>query len=235
MASRKRGMTGSQNKGRTGDRGKGSKDERANWTEEGEYNDRSSNHGGTVSSVNGSNMKMNSANDMCEKIGLPPSPGTDPGVTFEGGPTSLPRPPVCPLHSLKESEKSDATNDVGIDICDHSESISEQLFNATVKSSACADLDTILDSGCTRTMWKDRHVFDISANFQPCAIDVRVGDGFAIQGKGMGDVTLRSESGGTITIPDCLWVPELKLNLVSVSHLDAQGLTTIFEDGSTTI
>jgi hypothetical protein len=225
-AQRSRGTLGGPGKGSLKDKGRGRSGERSNWVEEDDEGD--------VAPVTGSTMKMKNAVDVYGKIGSSPSPGIDTGVAYKGGATSL-TPCVRSHYPSSEVEQTDVADEVDIIIHDTSESISEQLFNAVLNGSDSDVLDTILDSGCTRTMWKDRAMFETSPNYRECRIDVRVGDGFIIQGKGMGNVTLFSKSGLPVIIPDCLWVPELKLNLVSVSHLDSEGFTTTFQGGTAAI
>jgi hypothetical protein len=78
-------------------------------------------------------------------------------------------------------------------------------------------------------------MFEESRNRRPYRVEVRVGDGFAIEAKGVGDVSVKGLDNSIVTIPKCLWVPDLKLNLVSVSHLDGEGFETTFGDGIASI
>lgn len=116
-------------------------------------------------------------------------------------------------------------------MCIISESISERLFNVTLSDSLGTETDAILDSGCTRTMWRDRKMFAACQNYRDCHVNVKVGDGHTIAAIGMGDIVLHTDSGVDVTIPNCLLVPDLKLNLISVSHLDNEGFTTTFRNG----
>jgi transposase InsO family protein len=181
-----------------------------------------------VSTVN--TMKMNNAIDCYEKIGKHPSPEIDSGDVSKGGSAS-PAPPVrYPLRE-NEFEDMDVTDKHGHAMFSISESISERLFNVMVSDITGNRSDAILDSGCTRTMWRNREMFGPDSNYRTCDVSVKVGDGHIIKAIGMGDVILRTEQGVRVKIPNCLLVPDLKLNLVSVSHLDSEGFTTTFQNG----
>jgi transposase InsO family protein len=219
------------NKGRSDNKNGRGKSEKANWAEDdsdGEK-DRDSN----VST--GTNaMKMKNSVDCYVKIGKHPSPEIDSGAVSKRGATSL-APPVRPPREPLESKNSIIADMIGGTASFISESISEQLFNATISDIPSNGSDTILDSGCTRTMWRDKRMFASSTNYKECDISVKVGDGHIIKAKGIGNVTIRTGGNTAVTIPSCLWVPDLKLNLISVSHLDTEGFSTKFENGMSRI
>jgi hypothetical protein len=108
--------------------------------------------------------------------------------------------------------------------------ISEKLFKAMDKRH-----EAIADSGCTRVMFKDQRMFDFSSNYKECRIGVRVGDGREIFANGIGDVTISTENGSIVTLPQCLYVPDLSASLLSIPHLDKEGFSTNFEKKKVTI
>jgi transposase InsO family protein len=184
------------------------------------------------------NEDMMKDSECYKQIGKHPSPGIDPGVAFKGGDlceASL-DPSVCPPGFCPEIKNMDIIDTVA-DHATLSESISECLYHAAlvISDTNTESKDTIIDSGCTRTMWADEKMFSTSTNYRPCSIEVHVGDGFTITAQGVGDVKLLTADGGHIEIPNCLWVPGLKLNLISVSHLASEGLTTSFVDTGATV
>lgn len=73
-----------------------------------------------------------------------------------------------------------------------SESIYEHLFNVMVMDPVENRKNPILDSGCTRTMWRDQDMFEADSNYRTCNVSMKVGDGHVITAIGMGDVTLRT-------------------------------------------
>lgn len=190
------------------------------------------NEGGVLGVTNlGSGKTMNKTCDCYEQIRTPRSSGIDPGAACEGSISNTSLAPCVRRFPIPSEIKDSDAADMAADHICTSESISEQLYNTTIASSDTSTWDTIIDSGCTKTMWADANMFSESTNYRPCEIDVKVGDGFAITAQGMGDVKLTTPDGSMVHIPNCLWVPGLKLNLISVAHLDSEGFTTHFEDG----
>jgi hypothetical protein len=53
--------------------------------------------------------------------------------------------------------------------------------------------------------------------------------------KGVGCVIFQLESGGSLEVDEVMFVPELKVNLVSVSTLEDMGYVVMFEDGQVLI
>jgi transposase InsO family protein len=209
---------------------------RAHWAED-DRGSRGSRRGSDVSDVGASTTKMNKSSDCYTQIGKHPSPGMDPGAAYEGGDlcdASL-EPPVRSPRPEDKIEDTNAADRDGVTMSSFSESIFEQLYHATISNTSISTTATILDSGCTRTMWRDIEMFESSPNYRSCHIGVKVGDGHTIYAKGMGDVSFRIEGGQTVVVPGCLWVPDLKLNLVSVSHLDGEGFSTKFDQGQSVI
>jgi hypothetical protein len=50
--------------------------------------------------------------------------------------------------------------------------------------------------------------------------------------KGVGCVRFHLDSGGSLEVDEVMFVPELKVNLLSVSTLEDKGYAVMFEDGS---
>jgi hypothetical protein len=105
-----------------------------------------------VSGRYGSDIKMNSAYECYVKIGTPPSPGIDTGAVSKGGRIVSLTPPVRPSHQDDEVKEMDIADENAEHVF-NSESISERLYNATLVDEKIDSTNTILDSGCTRTMW----------------------------------------------------------------------------------
>lgn len=171
--------------------------------------------------------------DCYEKIGITPTPEIDAGGALNGGsnPSELPR--VRSIAHITEPENIDAADEErNATLYTPPESISELLFHAATGRDSCDMYDTIIDSGCIRTMWKNQDVFDQADNKRECDIEVRVGDGHPIRAKMVGDITLFGQDGKNVTTPNCFWVPDLKLNLITVPHLDQEGFITVFENST---
>lgn len=216
---------GSKSKGRQERHGDGGrKKERANVVE--------------VESGSEDDNTMSMDYNCYDQIGKHPSPGIDPGEAYEGGDSTDPSltPLVCPLASSAEIQDKDITDGVTNHISS-SESISECLYHAALVSSNTTSCNTIIDSGCTRTMWANPGMFSPSPNYRTCAIEVHVGDDFTITAQGRGDVTNATPEArkGHLSSSRIVFVPGLKLNLVSVSHLASEGFSTTFDKLSATI
>jgi len=55
---------------------------------------------------------------------------------------------------------------------------------------------------------------------------------------GTGDMKVEIPNGGqteTITLKDVLYAPDIAYTLISIGHIDAAGLSTVFKDGKCTI
>jgi hypothetical protein len=208
--------------------------ERSNVVEDRGSHSESEEDDDDVSGRYRSGMKMKKACECYNQIGSPPSPGIDPGAASKGGSHVSFTPPVRRPHQKHETKKMDVADGCADNVF-NSESISESLYKATSGHDSHSTMDTILDSGCTKTMFQDRRMFDQSRNYRDCSVEVRVGDGFAIEAKGVGDVCVIATDGTKVRIPNCLWVPDLKINLVSVSHLDNEGFRAVFENGEARI
>jgi hypothetical protein len=53
--------------------------------------------------------------------------------------------------------------------------------------------------------------------------------------KGVGCVRFQLESGGSLEVDEVMFVPELRVNLLSVSALEDKGYAVMFEDGQVLI
>jgi len=85
----------------------------------------------------------------------------------------------------------------------------------------------LIDSGCTNHMTHDKELFK---DLKPTGVTkVRIGHGGYIPAKGMGTITIETQS-GTKAIFDVLYVPDLDQNLLSVGQLLEKGFKLYFED-----
>ncbi len=103
-----------------------------------------------------------------------------------------------------------------------------EVVHSTSEAPTKHDQDTIkdlwfVDSGCTNHMIQDASYFE---NIRPYSAKVRVANGLQINAVGIGKVGL---------LDNVLLVPELAINLISVSQLDSEGFTTSFAQGEVTI
>jgi len=104
----------------------------------------------------------------------------------------------------------------------------DQALNITEKaySLATRKMTTLIDSGCSRHMFGMKRFFDLSPNYQRMTAPVMVGNGQVIYAEGMGDIFLTIEVGGKkaeLHLANCLYVPKLSSNLISISQLDKAG------------
>lgn len=84
----------------------------------------------------------------------------------------------------------------------------------------------ILDSGASQTMVHDMNLF---SSYQPYQARVNVANGQSIQAIGVGSVQGKHK-GETVTLSNCLHVPDIKSNLVSLGHLAKKGCSIKFGD-----
>lgn len=84
----------------------------------------------------------------------------------------------------------------------------------------------ILDSGASQSMVHDRSVF---TSYKPTHTEVKVANGNSVYGIGIGTVT-GVHKGERVSISNCLHVPALKANLVSMGDLAKKGCSINFED-----
>ena len=95
-------------------------------------------------------------------------------------------------------------------------------------------LDTILDSGCTSHIFRDRSLF---WNYrEDTSTSIRTANCGILSTLGRGDVKVRLSIGGqtiTWTLQNCLHAPDVPVNLISVGLLQNSGMTIAFGKGST--
>lgn len=107
--------------------------------------------------------------------------------------------------------------------------ISEYLYRASQTNGG-----SILDSGTTSTMFHGLEWFEISPNYKSVNVKIEIGNGEVIVAKAMGDVQIDVQVNGqrfTTVLRGCLYVPDLKSNLVAISKLDKEGHTIVFGEG----
>ena len=96
------------------------------------------------------------------------------------------------------------------------------------------DTNWCVDSGATNHMSPNRHVFkDLCKLASP--IDISIGDGNTIQATHVGTVTLHLTDGTTVTLSGCLYVPDIKRQLISVSTLAARNVRVTFNESGCSI
>lgn len=86
-----------------------------------------------------------------------------------------------------------------------------------------------LDSGASDPMTPDRSRF---IEFHPYQGTVRIGRGsLPVEGRGKVELKLAEKCGGfSMTLSDCLFVPGLEMNLISVKKLAKKGINTLCTD-----
>lgn len=87
----------------------------------------------------------------------------------------------------------------------------------------------ILDSGASQTMVHDRSIF---SSYKPAHTEVKVANGNSIFGVGIGTIT-GVHKGERVSLSNCLHVPALKANLVSMGELAKKGCSITFDDNGT--
>lgn len=112
----------------------------------------------------------------------------------------------------------------------------DQALNMTEKAYTLATkkMTTLIDSGCSRHMFGMKRFFDLSPNYRRMTAPVMVGNGQVIYAEGMGDIFLMIEVGGKtaeLHLANCLYVPQLSSNLISISQLDKAGSDIMFTEG----
>lgn len=84
----------------------------------------------------------------------------------------------------------------------------------------------ILDSGASHTMIYDRTLFN---TYQPQSMDISVANGQIIKSSGIGSVK-GIHQGESVTLNNCLHVPDLKTNLISMGDLAKKGCSIQFKE-----
>jgi hypothetical protein len=107
--------------------------------------------------------------------------------------------------------------------------IDERLYLATNKGAG-----TIMDSGCSRCMFHESGMFAMSPNMREHRSEIKIGNGSSIWSTHVGDLYLSSNVQGDkkqVHLSNCLLVPELNINLISIAQLDATGHSVVFKEG----
>ena len=92
-----------------------------------------------------------------------------------------------------------------------------------------------LDSGATRSITNNRRHLSPESITQVNAIIELAGKDTAMTSKEMGTVHVYDDNGEVISIPDTLYVPEARDNLIAVTTLDEQGMCVTHSDGRITV
>ena len=64
---------------------------------------------------------------------------------------------------------------------------------------------------------------------------VKFGDGSSIPYEGKGDISVTLKTGEVLIIPNVLYLPDLKTNILSLGKLDEQGCKTFLRSGFLTV
>ncbi|GKV36956.1 hypothetical protein SLEP1_g45038 [Rubroshorea leprosula] len=86
-----------------------------------------------------------------------------------------------------------------------------------------------LDTGCSNHMCGDKSTF--SDLDESCQDKVKFGDNSTIAVKGRGKVTIHAKDNSIQTISNVLYVPDLKLNLLSLGQLQEKRYEILIKDG----
>ena len=92
-----------------------------------------------------------------------------------------------------------------------------------------------LDSGATRSITNNRRHLSPESITQVNAIIELAGKDTAMTSKEIGTVHVYDDNGEVISIPDTLYVPEARDNLIAVTTLDEQGMCVTHSDGRITV
>jgi Reverse transcriptase (RNA-dependent DNA polymerase)/GAG-pre-integrase domain len=107
-------------------------------------------------------------------------------------------------------------------------------FNSTALVSLVALYNSLLDSGCTHHIVRDRALF---RNYTARTISVGTANCGSLEALGTGDVEFRYVLGDQrviFTLRGCLYAPSAPINLLSVGALAERGLTCLFSPGGIT-
>ena len=146
-------------------------------------------------------------------------------------------PPVANLCVTPFSTNSDLRGDL-YDWCDL-KFPSPVAFTSTVLHSAAFlsmvnSFNSLLDSGCTHHIVRDRALFH---NFAARSISVGTANCGSLDAEGSGDVEFRYPFGDKFvifTLRGCLFAPSAPINLLSVGALVERGMSCLFSPGGIT-
>ena len=107
-------------------------------------------------------------------------------------------------------------------------------FQTSALVSLVAIFNTLLDSGCTHHIIRDRALF---SNFVATTISIGTANCGSLEALGTGDVVFRYPYGDhhvAFTLRGCLFAPTAPINLVSVGALVERGMSCLFSPGGIT-
>ena len=107
-------------------------------------------------------------------------------------------------------------------------------FQSSALISLVSLFNTLLDSGCTHHIIRDRSLF---SDYVAKEISVGTANCGSLRALGTGDVSFRSSYGDRhilITLRGCLYAPDAPINLLSVGALVDRGMSALFTPGGVT-
>ena len=132
-------------------------------------------------------------------------------------PELKPKKPLTSSSANHAVENSDEEGSV--------EAMHVKVFN----SANCNTSDFLLDSACAKHIICDESYF---VNFTPKSTMVSWGNASKIRSKGHGDVRIRfTDTGKEAILQNCIFAPEIGVNLISVDVLDQKGFESAFKNG----
>ena len=153
--------------------------------------------------------------------------------------SSIPAPD--PMVFLASGADHQINEDLSNDFYDHfspqsyatlSPALSEALALISVSPGPVSKLNTVLDSGSTHHIVRDRSFFQTYDTSR--ALSVKTANCGALQAKAMGDVALEICLNGRkfdLLLLDCLHAPDVPINLFSVGVFQEGGFRVLFEPG----
>jgi hypothetical protein len=140
----------------------------------------------------------------------------------------------------EEEEEAEVAASTSTEIDEFAEKFEEEfsLVASLSSNKQIAELEDsgawFVDSGSSRHMTGMRSVFlSVSETGSDCHVKSGARTRHAV--KGVGCVRFQLESGGSLEVDEVMFVPELKVNLLSVSALEDKGYAVMFEDGQVLI
>jgi len=146
---------------------------------------------------------------------------------------------------LASSVEHQVNEDLGDDFYDHfspqsyatlSPALSEALALISVSPDLVSRLNTVLDSGSTHHIVRDRSFFQTYDTSR--ALSVKTANCGALQAKAMGDIVLEitlNDRKFDLFLSDCLHAPDVPINLFSVGAFQEEGFRVLFEPGDGTV
>ena len=168
----------------------------------------------------------------------PPSPSHSPLISPVVVDDDNSLPPIANLCVTSFAPNSDLCEDLYIR-CEH-KSQSSYAFASAFDFGSAAFIalgniyNTILDSGCTHHIIRDRTLF---RNYADRALSIGTANCGSLEALGTGDVQFRYPFGDrfvTFTLRGCLYAPTAPINLLSVGALTERGMCCLFLPGGIT-